>query len=56
MGRPRWPELFTPAAIDSVVSFLADLARPGGALEFGIGTGRIALPLRYFPAAAPRRP
>jgi hypothetical protein len=41
----RWPELFTPAAIDPVVSFLADLAGPGGALEFGIGTGRIALPL-----------
>jgi hypothetical protein len=41
----RWPELFEPAAIDPVVSFLAALAHPGGALEFGIGTGRIALPL-----------
>lgn len=41
----RWPELFEPAAIDPVVSFLADLAGEGAALELGIGTGRIALPL-----------
>lgn len=41
----RWPHLFTPAAIDPVVSFLAELAGPGPALELGIGTGRIALPL-----------
>jgi SAM-dependent methyltransferase len=41
----RWPELFEPAAIDPVVSFLAELAGPGPALELGIGTGRIALPL-----------
>jgi hypothetical protein len=40
-----WPNLFEPAAIDPVVSFLADLADEGGALEFGVGTGRIALPL-----------
>jgi SAM-dependent methyltransferase len=40
-----WPELFEPAAIDPCVSFLADLAGPGPALEFGVGTGRIALPL-----------
>jgi SAM-dependent methyltransferase len=39
-----WPELFDPALIDLTVSFLARLAGP--ALEFGIGTGRIALPLR----------
>jgi hypothetical protein len=38
-------ELFQPAAIDPVVSFLAGLAGDGGALEFGIGTGRIAVPL-----------
>jgi SAM-dependent methyltransferase len=31
-------------AVDPVVDFLEPLAR-GGALEFGIGTGRIALPL-----------
>jgi SAM-dependent methyltransferase len=41
----RWPELFEPAAIDPVVSFLADLAGTGAALELGIGTGRIAIPL-----------
>jgi SAM-dependent methyltransferase len=41
----RWPELFEPAAIDPVVGFLADLAGPGAALELGIGTGRIAIPL-----------
>ena len=40
-----WPELFEPAAIDSVVSFLADLAGDGEALELGVGTGRLALPL-----------
>jgi hypothetical protein len=30
---------------EAAVSFLADLAGPGPALELGIGTGRIALPL-----------
>ncbi|MBA3332527.1 MAG: methyltransferase domain-containing protein, partial [Actinobacteria bacterium] len=33
------------AVIDPIVAFLADLARGGTALELGIGTGRIALPL-----------
>jgi SAM-dependent methyltransferase len=42
----RWPELFEPAAIDPVVEFLAGLAGDGAALELGIGTGRIAIPLR----------
>jgi SAM-dependent methyltransferase len=37
--------LFDPAVVDPTVSFLADLAGQGGALELGIGTGRIALPL-----------
>jgi predicted TPR repeat methyltransferase len=37
--------MFTPAAVDPVVDFLAGLAGDGGALELGIGTGRIALPL-----------
>ena len=36
---------FEPAVVDRTVSFLADLARGGAALELGIGTGRIALPL-----------
>ena len=34
-----------PAVVDPVVDVLADLAGDGGALEFGIGTGRIAIPL-----------
>ena len=33
------------ASIEAAVSFLADLAGEGPALEFAIGTGRIALPL-----------
>jgi SAM-dependent methyltransferase len=41
----RWPELFEPAVVDPAVSFLADLAGTGAALELGIGTGRIAIPL-----------
>jgi len=41
----KWPELFEPAVVDPAVSFLADLAGSGAALELGIGTGRIALPL-----------
>jgi SAM-dependent methyltransferase len=40
-----WPELFAPDAIDPVVDFLAELAGAGFALELGIGTGRLALPL-----------
>jgi SAM-dependent methyltransferase len=40
-----WPNLFEPAVVDPAVSFLADLAGTGAALELGIGTGRIALPL-----------
>jgi SAM-dependent methyltransferase len=40
-----WPELFEPALVGSTVSFLAAFATGGPALEFGIGTGRIALPL-----------
>jgi SAM-dependent methyltransferase len=38
-------ELFAPAAVDPVVDFLAALAGDGAALELGVGTGRIALPL-----------
>jgi SAM-dependent methyltransferase len=36
---------FDPAAVGPVVDFLTDLAVDGNALELGIGTGRIALPL-----------
>jgi hypothetical protein len=38
-------EMFEPAFVDAVVSFLAGLAGDGDALELGIGTGRIAVPL-----------
>jgi SAM-dependent methyltransferase len=38
-------EMFQPAALDPVVDYLAALAGDGAALELGIGTGRIALPL-----------
>jgi hypothetical protein len=41
----KWPELFEPAVIDPAVRFLAELAGTGAALELGIGTGRIAVPL-----------
>src|SRR3954464_4745778 len=37
--------LWQPAGIDPVVDLLAELAGGGRALELGIGTGRIALPL-----------
>jgi SAM-dependent methyltransferase len=43
--RQLWPELFEPPLLDAAVAFLAELAPPGTALEFGIGTGRVALPL-----------
>jgi SAM-dependent methyltransferase len=39
------PEMFTPEAVEPVVDLLAELAGDGAALELGIGTGRIALPL-----------
>ena len=39
------PEMFDPAVLDPAVDFLADLAGDGAALEFAIGTGRVALPL-----------
>jgi SAM-dependent methyltransferase len=38
-------EMFDPAVVDPVVDFLVDIAGGGPALELGIGTGRIALPL-----------
>jgi SAM-dependent methyltransferase len=37
--------MFDPAVIDPVADLLAELAGDGAALELGIGTGRIALPL-----------
>jgi SAM-dependent methyltransferase len=41
----KWPEVFDPAVVDPAVDVLADLAGTGAALELGIGTGRVALPL-----------
>ena len=38
-------EMFDPDVVNLTVDVLADLVGPGRALEFGIGTGRIALPL-----------
>jgi SAM-dependent methyltransferase len=38
-------EMFDAEIVDPAVEFLAELAGGGRALEFGIGTGRIALPL-----------
>jgi SAM-dependent methyltransferase len=40
-------DMFEPAVVDPVVDFLAELAGQGAALELGIGTGRIALPLAH---------
>jgi len=37
--------MFQPGAIVPAVDFLAELAGSGAALELGIGTGRIAVPL-----------
>ncbi len=39
------PAMFDPAVVGPTVDFLAGLAGDGAALELGIGTGRIALPL-----------
>ncbi len=38
-------DMFEPAVVEPAVDLLADLAGDGAALELGIGTGRIALPL-----------
>jgi SAM-dependent methyltransferase len=40
-----WADSFAPAVVDQAVNFLAKLAGTGTAIELGIGTGRIALPL-----------
>ena len=38
-------EMFSAQAVDPVVDYLTSLAGGGSALEFGVGTGHIALPL-----------
>jgi SAM-dependent methyltransferase len=40
-----WPELFDETLIAATVAVLAELAGTRPALEFGVGTGRIAVPL-----------
>lgn len=46
---PRYDEdlgsMYRPDVLDPTVDFLEELAGDGAALEFGIGTGRVALPL-----------
>jgi SAM-dependent methyltransferase len=37
--------MFEPSVLDPTVDLLAALARGGAALEFAVGTGRVALPL-----------
>lgn len=38
--------MFAPEVLDRTTAFLADLADGGAALEFAIGTGRVAVPLQ----------
>ena len=38
--------MFAPEVLDPTVEFLARLAGDGAALEFAVGTGRVAVPLR----------
>jgi SAM-dependent methyltransferase len=41
----RYAHKASPAVVEPIVSFLEGLAGAGAALELGVGTGRIALPL-----------
>ena len=36
--------MFAPAALDPAIDLLAELAGGGRALEFAVGTGRVAFP------------
>lgn len=36
--------MFAPDVLDPAVDFLAELAGDGAALEFAVGTGRVAIP------------
>lgn len=40
-----WPHLYEPSLVEPAVDFLSGLAYRKSALELGIGTGRLALPL-----------
>jgi SAM-dependent methyltransferase len=44
-GYDQSSDIFEPGAVEPAVEMLAELAGDGRALELGIGTGRIALPL-----------
>jgi SAM-dependent methyltransferase len=44
-GYDQSSDIFEPGAVDPAVEVLTELAGDGRALELGIGTGRIALPL-----------
>ncbi|MGZ4714598.1 MAG: class I SAM-dependent DNA methyltransferase [Acidimicrobiia bacterium] len=41
-----WSHLYDPVVLDPAVDFLAECADGGPVLELGIGTGRLAIPLR----------
>lgn len=41
----EWDASSVPEVVDPIVQFLVEQARGGAALELGVGTGRIALPL-----------
>jgi len=41
----RWPEIFAADVLEPMVDALEQLAAGGSALELGIGTGRVAVPL-----------
>ena len=41
----RYAHKATPAVVYPIVDFVAELAGAGAALELGVGTGRVALPL-----------
>jgi SAM-dependent methyltransferase len=43
----RYAHLAEPAVVEPIVAFLEEHARGGAALELGVGTGRIALPLAH---------
>jgi hypothetical protein len=48
------PDLFEPAVVDPAVSFLANLAGEGSALELGVGTGHIAFAAQPAGCSRPR--
>jgi len=41
----KWAELFDPAVVDPAVDFLVENTGDGRALELGVGTGWLAIPL-----------